>query len=121
VLGAIDAVLTATTIRYDADDKAALDHDMTDVRAAMTPEEFEVGFAAGHALTLEQAAQEVLSLERVTGVDVQLFTPTPHALRLCALGPARVLQGEQVLTNWPFAKVKELLFYLVSHPARTKA
>jgi DNA-binding SARP family transcriptional activator len=121
VLGAINAVLTATTIRHDADDKAALDNDMTVVRAAMKPEEFEAGFAAGHALTLEQAVQEVLSLERVTGVEIRSFTPTPHALRLCALGSARVFSNEQVLTSWPYARVKELLFYLASHPARTKA
>jgi predicted ATPase/DNA-binding SARP family transcriptional activator len=121
VLGAIDAVLTAASLRHDADEKAELESDMAVVRAATTPDEFEEGFAAGHGLTLEQAVQEVLSLERETGVDVQLFIPTPPALRLCALGPARVLQGEQVLTAWPFAKVKELLFYLASHPARTKA
>ena len=47
--------------------------------------------------------------------------PQEHRLQLCALGPARVLSHEQALTSWPYARVKELLFYLVSHPARTKA
>nr|MBP7689780.1 bacterial transcriptional activator domain-containing protein [Thermoflexales bacterium] len=42
-------------------------------------------------------------------------------LRLMALGPMRVLRDDQVLTAWPFAKVKELLFYLIAHPPRTKA
>lgn len=120
-LGAIDAALAATSLRQDADDQTVLEHDFDVVRAAMTLEEFETSFTAGHALTVEQAVQEILSPEHTTGVDVQSSAPAPHALRLCALGPARVFRGEQALTNWPFAKVKELLFYLVSHPARTKA
>jgi DNA-binding SARP family transcriptional activator len=120
-LGAIDAVLAAISTRQDADDALLLERDSSVVRAAMTPEEFETSFDAGHALTLEQAAQEVLSLERATSIEVQLSAPVTHALRSCALGPARVFMGEQALTSWPFAKVRELLFYLVSHPARTKA
>ncbi len=47
VLGAIDAVLTATTIRYDADDRAALDNDLARVRAAITPKEFEASSPPG--------------------------------------------------------------------------
>ena len=120
VLGAIDAVLTAATIRYDADDKAALDNDVAAVRAAMTPEEFEERFMAGHALTLEQAIQELQSLEPAKG-EAQSVAPATPTLRLCALGPIRVHWGEQTLTTWSYAKVKELLFYLISHPARTKA
>ena len=120
VLGAIDAALTAATIRYDADDKAALDNDVAAVRAAMTPEEFEENFTAGHALTLEQAIQELQSLEPATG-DAQSVAPATPTLRLCALGPIRVQWGGQTLTTWSYAKVKELLFYLISHPARTKA
>jgi DNA-binding SARP family transcriptional activator len=32
-----------------------------------------------------------------------------------------VQKNGQPLTEWPYAKVKELLFFLASHPARTKA
>jgi two-component SAPR family response regulator len=39
------------------------------------------------------------------------------------LGPARVYRGEEVLASseWTYAKSRELLFYLLSHPSRTKA
>jgi DNA-binding SARP family transcriptional activator len=40
---------------------------------------------------------------------------------LNALGPTQVFLSEQTLTTWSYARVKELLFYLISHPARTKA
>jgi len=45
--------------------------------------------------------------------------PAPSALRLCALGPMRVQAPAAIA--WPYAKVKELLFYLASHPPRSKA
>ncbi len=49
------------------------------------------------------------------------LTLTADRLRLCALGPTRVFPGEQALTSWPYARVKELLFYLIAQPPRTKA
>jgi DNA-binding SARP family transcriptional activator len=52
--------------------------------------------------------------------EVQTVPDVP-TLRVSAFGPMRVLQDEQVLSTWPFAKVKELLFYLISQPPRTKA
>jgi len=121
LMGAIDAARAAGSARHDADSIAALEQDTAAVRAAMTPEEFEAGFSAGRTLTLEQAIQELQGLEPESGREVQLAAPTAHSLRLCALGPMRVYSGERPLTTWPYAKVKELLFYLVSHPARTKA
>ena len=121
VMGAIDASLATNAARLDADAQAALAQDNAAVRAAMTPEEFEAAFAAGRALTLEQAIQELQDLEHVRGGEVHLLAPAVPAVRLCALGPTRVFKAEEDLKAWPYAKVKELLFYLVSHPARTKA
>jgi DNA-binding SARP family transcriptional activator len=57
----------------------------------------------------------------VTGVEVQPRAIAPPLLHVCALGPARVFHGEQALTAWSYARVKELLVYLISFPARTKA
>jgi predicted ATPase/DNA-binding SARP family transcriptional activator len=44
------------------------------------------------------------------------------SLRLFALGPGRVVRGDYTLTSsdWGYAKVKELLFYLLSTRSRTK-
>jgi DNA-binding SARP family transcriptional activator len=76
---------------------------------------------AGQVLTLEQAIQEMSSLERVHDKKAPSLAPAAETLYLNAFGPMQVQKGEQVLTTWPYAKVKELLFYLVSYPARTKA
>jgi len=49
--------------------------------------------------------------------------PPEPALRIFALGPARVLVNERALTStdWTYAKAKELLFYFIAHPPTTKA
>ena len=57
---------------------------MAAVRAAMTPEEFEENFTAGHALTLEQAIQELQSLEpsdRRRSISRDPATPTLRLMR----------------------------------------
>ena len=119
VMGAIDASVGA--MRLDADTKAALEQDIAPVRAAMLPEAFEAAFVEGRALTLEQALEEVSRPDRITADGPQPRTPAPQTLRLCALGPTRVLRGDQPLSAWPYARVKELLFYLAAQPARSKA
>lgn len=43
----------------------------------------------------------------------------PH-LRLLALGHARILIAAPTSIDWRYAKARELLFYLLSHPARSK-
>ncbi len=121
VMGAIDAWLATRAERLDADAKAALEQDSAAVRAAMSPEEFEASFASGRTLTLEQAAAEVGLPGPVSDRGIRSLTSVSSSLRLCALGPTRVFLNEQVLTTWPYARVKELLFYLASYPARTKA
>lgn len=49
-------------------------------------------------------------------------TPVPPELRLCALGPIHITQGGKRIDtgSWGYAKVKELLFYLLDAPSRTK-
>jgi predicted ATPase/DNA-binding SARP family transcriptional activator len=121
ILGAAEANLQISTWQLVADDRANVEQSRAAVRAALTPEEFEAAFAVGRTLTLEQVAQEVLSPGRMAGIEIQSRAIAPAALRLCALGPAYVFSHEQALTSWPYARVKELLFYLISYPARTKA
>ena len=118
IWGAIDPILKR---RLDADDRFGLDHWEAALRAALTPEEFEAAFTAGQALTLEQVAQEAMSLAQAGTPDGQQPEPAVTVLRLNALGPARAFLSGQPVTTWPYARVKELLFYLISHPACTKA
>jgi non-specific serine/threonine protein kinase len=107
--------------QLDADDRVDLDRWEAAVRAALSPAEFETAFAAGRALTLEQALEEI-SPPTPTRMVSAVAQPSPaDTLHLQALGPVRVFRGERVLTSWPYARIKELLFYLVAHTSRTKA
>jgi DNA-binding SARP family transcriptional activator len=116
--GAIDATLQR---KLDADDRFVVEQWEAAVRAALTPEEFSAAFTAGQALSLEEAVQEVLGSARAVDRVVSQPAPAIHQLQVNALGPTRVLESGQLLTSWPYARVKELLVYLISHPARTKA
>jgi predicted ATPase/DNA-binding SARP family transcriptional activator len=121
VLGASAAYFEAQSINLDVDDQVEWDQHLTAVRAALTREAFNTAFAAGQTLTLEQALQETSADDQpVSGTTPSAASDVP-TLRVFALGPMRVLHDEQVVTAWPFAKVKELLFYLISQPPRTKA
>jgi DNA-binding SARP family transcriptional activator len=119
-MGAIDAHVTVNAARLDADTAATLAQDNAAVRAALSPEEFETNFAAGREWTLDRASQALLQLMPYNEKVIRVV-PASQPLRLCALGVSRVLANEQALTTWPYARVKELLFYLASYPARTKA
>jgi predicted ATPase/DNA-binding SARP family transcriptional activator len=121
VLGAVEANLHLSTLKLIADDRVSIEQNSTAVRAALPPEEFERAFAVGRSLTLEQALQEMLQPERDSEEKTLAVMPAADRLRLCALGPARVFPDEQALTSWPYARVKELLFYLIAQPPRTKA
>jgi predicted ATPase/DNA-binding SARP family transcriptional activator len=120
VMGAIDAYLTMKAGRLDADTRATLEQDLAAVRAAVKPDDFEANFATGHEWTLDQASQAVLQLRQHSDTAIEI-APIRQQLHLYALGPGRVFANEQALMAWRYARVKELLFYLASHPARTKA
>ena len=118
-MGAIEVYLQVNSITLDADDQVEWDQHHTAVRAAMMPAAFKEGRAAGQTLTLEQALHLVSTYDQVSGSAAPAVV-APE-LRIMALGPMRVRRAEQVLNTWPFAKVKELLFYLIAQPPRTKA
>ncbi|HSD85739.1 MAG TPA: BTAD domain-containing putative transcriptional regulator, partial [Anaerolineae bacterium] len=120
-LGAIDAFLQANSLHLDVDDQAELEQHRTAICAAMTHEAFNAAWGSGQALTLEQALQEIVNYDYAAESAGQPEAAAVPTLRIFALGPMRVLQDEQAVTAWPFAKVKELLFYLITQPPRTKA
>jgi DNA-binding SARP family transcriptional activator len=102
-------------------------------RAGLGEEAFEAAWAQGRAMTLEGAV--AYALDEPTTPQQEEDTPSPAAqtasaeakappeLRIFALGPARVYRGEVALASseWAYAKSRELLFYLLGHPSRTKA
>ncbi len=120
-LGAIEAHFQAHSIHLDADDQAELEQHRAAVSAALTGDAFSAALTRGRALTLDQALAHLLDSDRGDGRADQIEAAAIPALRVFALGPMRVLKDEQLVTAWPFAKVKELLFYLIAQPPRTKA
>jgi predicted ATPase/DNA-binding SARP family transcriptional activator len=116
------------------------DHDwkVNAVRMQLNEEVSASAWAEGRTMTMEQAIDYALAepssaeLTPPREVPVHLtLAQTPsvsfetHAvpvLRLFALGPGRVYRGETALTSseWTYAKVKELLFYLLCYRSRTK-
>jgi predicted ATPase/DNA-binding SARP family transcriptional activator len=78
-------------------------------------------WAQGRALTLEEAVGEAMQEPpEWLGLPPREARPS---LRIFALGPARVEREGRTLTSsdWTYAKSRELLFYLLSHPPRTRA
>src|SRR5262249_46391305 len=125
-LGAVDGYASRHPVLMDVDEHLPVDKIRAWVRAAMPPHEFDAAHASGRDLTLEEAMQIVLGVAPWAGAVVSRPSDPPNApagptLQLFALGPMRVVGNGSAPMVWPYAKVKELLFYLASHPARTKA
>ena len=81
-------------------------------------------WAEGRALTLEAAivaALDTAPIEPRAAIEVT-DTRAPE-LRIYALGAARVIVGERLLTSsdWTYTKARELLYYLASQPPVAKA
>jgi DNA-binding SARP family transcriptional activator len=97
---------------------------------ALGKEAFKAAWEEGRAMRLEEAITYALDEPTVFHEKGETRLPVAQAasvkahpeLRIFALGPARVERGEHALTpsEWGYAKPKELLFYLLSHPPRTK-
>ncbi|WP_051797963.1 tetratricopeptide repeat protein [Catenuloplanes japonicus] len=70
--------------------------------------------AEGRSLPLDRAVALALGVPAAAGTDL---------LVVHALGRARVLRGDRALgpEDWTYAKPRELLYHLLSHPGATKA
>ncbi|MCW5853406.1 MAG: tetratricopeptide repeat protein [Anaerolineae bacterium] len=137
LLGAVEALCQSRGIRRPPEDQAALAPTLTALRSALGEADFVAAWAEGRALSLEAVIALALApLEdrgRALGdagvaADASLTAvpltpqPVPPSLRLYALGPAQVFLADRLLTNadWGYAKGRELLFYLLCHPPRTR-
>src|SRR2546430_14705204 len=98
-------------------EREALDHLAESVRANIGAAAFETAFRAGHALSLSQA-QDLA--ETMVGKPGAVARPAvPSVLRVNALGPVEIwVDGQQLpAAAWSDAKARELLLYLLCHPA----
>jgi DNA-binding SARP family transcriptional activator len=100
-------------------------------RAGLDAPAFAAAWAAGRAMTLDQAVAYALEeavaappeAEPKPGLRVVApVTSERPELRFFALGPARAQRAGAWLTaeDWGYARPRELLFYLLCHPPRSK-
>ncbi len=136
LFGATDTLLTPISARVLADDRTGSGRNVAAIRTQLPAEVFTATWAAGQAMTMEQAieyaltqsAQSDVTAPRPMAADSTTKPTAPvaeqagPALRICAFGPGRVYRGEEALTtsDWIYSKVRELLFYLLCSPSRTK-
>jgi non-specific serine/threonine protein kinase len=132
--GAEETICEAIGATVRALYRADYERGVAAARAGLGEKAFEAEWAQGRAMTLEGAIAYALD-EPTTTPQQEEDAPSPAAqtasaetkappeLRIFALGPARVYRGEEALASseWTYAKSRELLFYLLGHPSRTKA
>jgi predicted ATPase/DNA-binding SARP family transcriptional activator len=136
LFGAADALLTPIGARVLPADRTGYDRNVTAIRTQLPAEVSTATWAEGQAMTMEQAIEYALSESAQSDVTAPRpiaadLTTRPTALvaeqagpalRISAFGPGRVYRGEYALTtsDWIYSKVKELFFYLLCSPPRTK-
>ncbi len=80
----------------------------------------EAAWTQGRTLALEEAV--AVAMQEPSGPRGEASPAIRPSLRILALGPARVERQGHALapSDWAYAKSRELLFYLLCHPPRTK-
>jgi predicted ATPase/DNA-binding SARP family transcriptional activator len=130
LFGAADRLLAALQLQPQAADQVEYEHNLALARRQLNEATFAAAWAEGQALSLEQAIAAALEKrdertaaekEVVSGVT-SVNGPAGPALRLVSLGRVEVYRDDRLLVaaDWTFAKPKELLFYLLCHPPRSK-
>lgn len=104
-------------------DRNRYEHALAALRAALGEPVFATTWAEGRALSLEQAVAEALSEGAASSPSPAVEATLQPEWRAFTLGETRVQVGEHVLTDadWTYTKAKELFFYLLTHPASSKA
>jgi DNA-binding SARP family transcriptional activator len=99
------------------------ERDLAFVRSTLSEASFDAAWAEGRAMSPEQAIEYAIG-EPPPSEEEDAHPPASGAAVLCvfALGPARVEKGGRTLTPSPdwTQKPRELLYFLLSHPPRTK-
>jgi DNA-binding SARP family transcriptional activator len=137
LFGAVAALRATLGSFLEAPLQVEFDRDLAAARAALPAVAFARAWAEGQALAANPfdpalraaltgnqpaAAPAGPAAPAPVGAPVAVADGPPPELRLLALGPAQVYRGDYLLrpADWTFAKPKQLLFYLLSHPSRTR-
>ncbi len=125
--GAAEALREQMGLSLSKFDLAAsgYEQDLAAVRSAMDRASFDAVWAEGRTMSFEQTVEYALDQPAAPHKEAEEDTrpPVPEAtvLRIFALGPARVEKDGFPLDSQDWInKPRELLFYLLSHPPRSK-
>lgn len=97
--------------------RLAYDRGIESARKSLGEKEFAAAWAEGREMNAEEAIS--YALEEDEGASGE--QPVPY-LRAYALGPSQVEVGDREIepSDWKYAKVTELFFYLISNPPVTR-
>ena len=122
LFGAAEAVREAISVPVPLCERAAREESISAARGALGEAAFEAAFSEGRVMPLVQAV-EYAPGEPTSPHEEDIHPPTAEAaaVRIFALGPARVEKGGRPLDSEDWVhKPRELLYYLLTHPPRTK-
>lgn len=140
LLGAAEAVREAISVCVPLCERPDHEHCISVARAGLGEVAFEAAFLKGRVMPLERAVEYALGGRTGEPAAPPAAAPAPErtgpsggpavtagskastgGLRIFALGPARVEKDGHPLDSpdW-IQKPRELLYYLLSHPPRTK-
>jgi predicted ATPase/DNA-binding SARP family transcriptional activator len=135
--GTVAALRASVGSFLEAPLQVEFDRDLASARAALAPEAFAAAWAEGQAAlgnVFEPAIERALlgaeaeapptrpePSSAESAPAVLEASPQPE-LRLLGLGPAQVQRGDYVLrpSDWSFARPKQILFFLLTYPHRTR-
>jgi predicted ATPase/DNA-binding SARP family transcriptional activator len=122
LFGAAEAVREAISVPVPLCERADREESISAARDELGEAAFEEASSEGRVMSPEQAV-EYASAEPMPSYEEDAHPPAAEAaaLRIFALGQARVEKGRRPLASpdW-IQKPRELLYYLLSHPPRTK-
>ena len=123
LFGAAQAVRRAISVPVPLCERADREEGISATRAELGEASFEAAFSEGLTMSPERVVAYALG-ESTTPQEENTHPRAARvaALRIFALGPGRVEKDGRPLASSPdwTQKPRELLFYLLSHPPRTK-
>jgi DNA-binding SARP family transcriptional activator len=131
LFGAAEVLREAIHAPLPPAERRQFDCNVTTVRARLGEAVFAAAWKEGRAMTLEQGIEYALTRTAMLGPETTALPTAKPAiievkaeaeLRIFALGSTRVLRGERELasSDWKYAKTREMFFYLLCYPSRTK-
>jgi len=124
LFGAADTHFVAMHSHFHPLEQPAHDAAVALARTGLGAAAFAAVWEEGKQLGLEDAAEMALRLTigQAPGAEKSLSQVSSTLLRLYALGPVRVVQGERTIaaSDWTYSRARDLLFYLATNGASTR-